>query len=105
MVYPGEILGRHPSSLYQALLEGPVLFAFLWWFASKPRAPMAVSGMFLIGYGSLRIFSEFFREPDAHMGFLMFDWVTAGQLLSLPMVIIGIGFFFLIQQRQKGATN
>ncbi len=102
VIYPGEILGRHPSSLYQALLEGPVLFAFLWWFASKPRAPMAVSGMFLIGYGSLRILSEFFREPDAHMGFLMFDWVTAGQLLSLPMVIIGIGFFFLIQQRQKG---
>ena len=92
LVYPGEIVGRHPSSLYQALLEGPVLFVFLWVYAMKPRPTMAVSGMFLLGYGSLRIFSEFFREPDSHIGFVVFDWVTTGQLLSLPMIFLGAGF-------------
>ena len=56
----------------------------------KPRPVMAVSGLFLLGYGSLRIFSEFFREPDAHLGFVLFEWMTAGQLLSLPMVILGL---------------
>ncbi len=91
LVYPGEIIGRHPSSLYQALLEGPVLFAFLWVFAMQPRPAMAISGMFLLGYGSLRTFSEFFREPDSHIGFVVFDWVTTGQLLSVPMIVIGLG--------------
>ena len=91
ILYPDEIIGRHPSSLYQALLEGPVLFVFLWVFAMKPRPAMAVSGMFLLGYGSLRIFSEFFREPDSHIGFVVFDWVTTGQLLSVPMIVIGLG--------------
>lgn len=88
-VYPGDLLARHPSSLYQALLEGPVLFAILWLFASRPRPPMAVSGMFLLGYGSLRVFSEFFREPDAHIGFVLADWITTGQLLSFPMALLG----------------
>lgn len=90
LIYPGEVLARHPSSLYQALLEGPVLFAFLWLYSEKPKPAMAVSGMFLIGYGSLRVFSEFFREPDAHIGFVLFDWVTTGQLLSVPMVLLGL---------------
>ena len=92
LIYPGEIVGRHPSSLYQALLEGPVLFALLWVFAMKSRPTMAVSGMFLFGYGSVRICSEFFREPDGHIGFVVFDWVTTGQLLSLPMIFLGVGF-------------
>ena len=90
LIYPGESFARHPSSLYQALLEGPVLFTFLWFYSMKPRPVMAVSGLFLLGYGSLRIFSEFFREPDAHLGFVLFEWMTAGQLLSLPMVILGL---------------
>ena len=92
VIYPGEIVGRHPSSLYQAFLEGPVLFAVLWLFASKARPTMAVSGMFLLGYGVLRTFSEFFREPDSHMGYVALDFLTAGQLLSLPMVVLGIAF-------------
>ncbi len=91
LVFPNETLGRHPSSLYQAFLEGVVLFAFLWFFARRPRPLMATSGMFLIGYGVLRTFSEFFREPDFHLGFVMFGWVTNGQLLSLPMVLLGAG--------------
>jgi len=94
LIYPGEAVGRHPSSLYQAVLEGVVLFAFLWIYSMRPRPVMAVSGMFLIGYGSLRMFSEFFREPDAHMGYILFDWVTTGQLLSLPMVLLGIFLLF-----------
>ncbi len=102
VVYPGEAVARHPSSLYQALLEGPVLFVLLWLFAMKPRPLMAVSGMFLIGYGSLRIFSEFFREPDGHIGFVLLDWVTTGQLLSLPMLLLGlglVGYSYLNQQK------
>lgn len=94
LIYPGEEFGRHPSSLYQATLEGPVLFALLWLYSMKPKPVMAVSGMFLIGYGSLRIFSELFREPDAHLGFILFNWVTTGQLLSLPMVLLGLFLLF-----------
>ncbi len=92
LVYPGEVVARHPSSLYQAMLEGPVLFVLLWVFAMKPRPVMAVSGLFLVGYGLLRIFSETFRLPDSHLGFVLFDQVTQGQLLSLPMVLLGAGF-------------
>ena len=92
-IYPGELVARHPSSLYQAALEGLLLFAILWFYARKPRPLGAVSAAFLLGYGSLRIFSEFFREPDAHLGFLLFDAVTLGQLLSLPMVLFGLALF------------
>ena len=91
-IYPGEAFGRHPSSLYQAILEGPVLFAILWIFAARPRPTMAVSGLFLVGYGSLRFISELFREPDRHMGFIAFQWLTQGQLLSIPMLLFGIAF-------------
>ena len=94
VIYPGELVGRHPSSLYQATLEGPVLFAFLWWFASRERRAGEVSAAFLMGYGSLRFLSEFFREPDAQMGFMLLDWMTAGQLLSLPMILIGAWLLF-----------
>ncbi len=91
-IYPGDIVGRHPSSLYQALLEGPALFLLLWLYTRQIRPPVSVSGMFLVGYGGFRFISEFLREPDAHLGFIAFDWMTTGQLLSLPMVLIGVGF-------------
>jgi phosphatidylglycerol:prolipoprotein diacylglycerol transferase len=102
LVYPGEAVARHPSSLYQATLEGPVLLVILWVFAMKPRPVMAVSGLFLVGYGLLRMISEIFREPDAHLGFVMFGQVTQGQLLSLPMVLLGIGFiaYSYLQSKQ-----
>jgi phosphatidylglycerol---prolipoprotein diacylglyceryl transferase len=91
VVYPrGGDLPRHPSELYEFLLEGIVLFVILWLYSAKPKPRMAVSGLFLIGYGVLRSIAECFREPDAHLGFLMFDSLTMGQLLSLPMVMIGI---------------
>jgi phosphatidylglycerol:prolipoprotein diacylglycerol transferase len=92
MVYPMDPTGatRHPSALYQCFLEGVVFFAVLYIYSSKQRPLKAVSGMFLIGYGCIRIFSEFFREPDPHIGFDFFGWITRGQLLSLPMVLGGI---------------
>ncbi len=89
MVFPtGGLLPRHPSQIYEFLLEGVVLFFILNWFIKKPRPVGAVSGLFLIGYGAFRSFVEFYREPDAHLG-LFGDWISMGQILSLPMILIG----------------
>lgn len=90
MVYPA--IGpqpRHPSELYEAGLEGLVLFVILWWFSRRPRPRMAVSGLFLLGYGCFRFFLEFFRQPDAFLGFVAFGWMTMGQVLSAPMIVAG----------------
>jgi len=90
MVFPHvDDIARHPSQLYQAALEGVVLFLVLWLFSKRHRPTMAVSGLFLIGYGACRFLVEFVREPDTHLGFIAFDWMTMGQLLTLPMFIIG----------------
>jgi phosphatidylglycerol---prolipoprotein diacylglyceryl transferase len=89
MVFPGAgDEPRHPSQLYQFGLEGLVLLAFLWWFSSKPRPTGQVSAMFLLGYGTLRFFTEFFREPDAFIGFLALGF-TMGQWLCLGMIAGG----------------
>ena len=80
---------RHPSQLYQAALEGLLLFIILWLFSSKPRPRAAVSGLFLLGYGFFRSMVEHFRQPDEHISFIAFDWLTMGQLLSVPMLIAG----------------
>lgn len=80
---------RHPSQLYEALLEGPVLFAILWVFSSRERPAMTVSGLFLLGYGVFRFGVEFVRVPDQHLGYLAFGWFTMGQLLTLPMIVFG----------------
>jgi phosphatidylglycerol:prolipoprotein diacylglycerol transferase len=92
MVFPQapDALARHPSQLYQFALEGVLFFIILWWFSSKPRPRMAVSGLFLICYGVFRFAVEFVRQPDAQLGYLAFDWLTMGQVLSLPMVIAGL---------------
>ena len=93
MVFPFvDSQPRHPSMLYEALLEGLVLFLILWVYSSKPRPRMAVSGMFLLCYGLFRFAVEFMREPDAHIGYLAFDWLTMGHLLTLPMILCGIAF-------------
>ncbi len=91
MVFPQapDELARHPSQLYQFALEGVALFVALWLYSSRPRPTMAVSGLFLILYGIFRIINEFFRQPDPQLGYLAFNWLTMGQLLSLPMVIAG----------------
>ena len=85
----GGPLPRHPSMLYEAILEGLVLMAVLWLVARKPRPVGLLSGLFLIGYALARIPVEFVRVPDAHLSYLLFDWVTMGQLLSLPMILLG----------------
>ncbi|ASP37718.1 prolipoprotein diacylglyceryl transferase [Bacterioplanes sanyensis] len=91
MVFPrADELARHPSQLYQAGLEGLMLFIVLWWYSSKPRPRMAVGAAFLLGYGIFRTIAEFFREPDAHIGFDLFGWMSRGQLLSLPMIVAGL---------------
>lgn len=92
MVFPGERAGgipRHPTMLYEALLEGVVLFIILWVYSNKPRPALAVSSLFLIFYGLFRMLVEFVREPDGHIGYLAFGWLTMGHVLSAPMVIIG----------------
>jgi len=95
MVFPlGGPLPRHPSQLYQAFLEGIVLFLILWFFSRKPRPAMAVSGLFLVFYGLFRFVAEFVREPDAQLGYLAFGWLTMGQVLSTPMILTGIGLMW-----------
>jgi phosphatidylglycerol:prolipoprotein diacylglycerol transferase len=91
MVFPnGGPFPRHPSPLYEFFLEGIVLFIILWWFSAKKRPTMAISALFLILYGVFRIFCECFRQPDPQLGFIAFGWLTMGQLLSIPMVLIGL---------------
>jgi len=94
MIFPytdPQLLVRHPSQLYEALLEGAVLFLILWFYSARPRPMMAVSALFLIFYGLFRSFVELFRVPDAQLGYLAFEWLTMGQLLSLPMILLGVG--------------
>jgi phosphatidylglycerol:prolipoprotein diacylglycerol transferase len=80
----------HPNQLYEALLEGVVMFLILWIYSAKPRPAMAVSGLFLICYGVFRFAIEFVRMPDAHLGYLAFDWLTMGQILTFPMLLSGV---------------
>ena len=88
---------RHPSQLYEFFLEGIVLFIILWTFSAKPRPRMAVSGLFALCYGIFRFTVEFFRQPDAFMGdggFIAFGWLTMGQLLCIPMMLVGAGLLW-----------
>ena len=96
MVFPhaGD-LPRHPSQLYEFGLEGLGLFILVWWYAAKPRPAGCVSAVFLIGYACSRMIVECFREPDMQLGFIAFDWLTMGQLLSVPMLLGGIGLWWV----------
>jgi len=85
---------RHPSQLYEFALEGIVLFAVLWLYSRKPRPRYAVSGLFALLYGLFRFGVEFVREPDVQLGFVAFDWLTMGQILSLPLIIVGMGLLW-----------
>jgi phosphatidylglycerol:prolipoprotein diacylglycerol transferase len=89
----GPLVMRHPSTLYEMLLEGVVMFFIMQWFIRKPRPRMAASGVFVMGYGFFRTTVEFFRQPDAQLGINGFlygtDWVTRGITLSVPMIIAG----------------
>ncbi|WP_396616847.1 prolipoprotein diacylglyceryl transferase [Lysobacter soli] len=91
---------RHPSQLYQAALEGLTMFVLLWWFSSKPRPRYAVSGLFALLYGCFRFLVEFVRVPDAQIGYLAFGWLTMGQVLSLPLIALGLFWLFVWSRRQ-----
>ena len=83
-------VSRHASQLYEALLEGFLLFVILWFYSARPRPYLAVTAMFLIFYGVFRFAVEFVRLPDKDPGYLAYGWVTMGQVLSAPMVIAGV---------------
>lgn len=96
VIFPNAgYLPRHPSQVYEALLQGLLIFSVLFIIAhiaakkGKPPAQGSIVGTFLLLYGAVRIFAEFFREPDAHLGFLAGNWLTMGMLLSTPMLIVG----------------
>lgn len=104
MVFPNVgMLPRHPSQLYEAFLEGLVLFIIMWCYTKKQRPTMAATGLVLFFYGCFRFFVEFFRLPDAHIGYLALDWVTMGQILSVPMIIIGAILFYVAHRRVSKA--
>ncbi|CAG1004837.1 Phosphatidylglycerol--prolipoprotein diacylglyceryl transferase [Burkholderiales bacterium] len=103
MVFPQvDQLPRHPSQLYQFALEGLSLFLLLWWFSRRPRPMGAISGAFLLGYGSFRFLAEFAREPDGFLGFLALGF-TMGQWLSLPMMLIGLAMLVWAYRRDGPA--
>jgi phosphatidylglycerol:prolipoprotein diacylglycerol transferase len=105
MVFPqsGSPLPRHPSQLYQAALEGLLLFVVLWIYGKKPRGLGQVSGAFLVGYGVLRFIAEFFREPDSFLGLLAFD-MSMGQWLCVPMIVAGIVLWWWGRGRSPSTT-
>jgi phosphatidylglycerol:prolipoprotein diacylglycerol transferase len=102
MVFPGAgPLPRHPSQLYEAALEGLALFVIVWAFSAKPRPIMAVSGLFAIGYGVFRCIAEFFRQPDAHLGYLAFNFLTMGMALCLPLILFGAALMYLAYRPRR----
>jgi phosphatidylglycerol:prolipoprotein diacylglycerol transferase len=92
---------RHPSQLYAILLEGVLLFTILWIYSSKPRKVGSISGLFLSGYGFIRIFEEFFRQPDPQYGYLAWGWLTMGQILCVPMIVFGLYLIFFHDRTAK----
>jgi phosphatidylglycerol---prolipoprotein diacylglyceryl transferase len=91
MVYPHvDEQPRHPSELYEFGLEGVALFILVWCYARKPRPVGRVSAVFLIGYAACRLIAECFRQPDPQLGYIAFGWLTMGQILSLPMLLLGL---------------
>jgi phosphatidylglycerol:prolipoprotein diacylglycerol transferase len=104
MIFPNvDAQPRHPSQLYEAGLEGVVLFSILWIFARKPRPHGAVSGVFLLGYGTLRFLVEYTREPDNFLGLLSLG-LSMGQWLSLPMIAAGIGLLVWAYRPRRTGT-
>ena len=99
----GEV--RHATQLYEAGLEGLLLFIILWWYTSKPRPLMAPTGLFLVLYSLARITVEFWRVPDQHINYLAGGWLTMGMLLSLPMLLIGLTLMFMAYRRNQSSGN
>jgi len=92
---------RHASQLYQAGLEGVTLFLVLWFYSARRPPRMAVSGMFALGYGVFRFAVEFVRLPDAHIGYLAWGWLTMGQVLSTPLILLGMALLWLAYRKPR----
>jgi phosphatidylglycerol---prolipoprotein diacylglyceryl transferase len=100
----GVLIARHPSQLYEATLEGLVLFSVVWWYTRKPRPRLAPTGLFLLVYGCARFTVEWVRLPDANIGYLVGDWLTMGMVLTIPMIVIGAGLM-IYAYRHNAATG
>ena len=98
--YAGGV-GRHPSQLYEAALEGGLLFVVLWLYVSKPRPMGTATALFIFGYGVIRFLIEFVREPDSHIGYIAFGWLTIGQCLTIPMILGGAVLFWLSSRMKR----
>jgi phosphatidylglycerol:prolipoprotein diacylglycerol transferase len=101
----GELIARHPSQLYEASLEGLVLFTVLWLYTSRPRPRLAPTGLFLLLYGCARFTVEWVRLPDANLGYLAGDWLTMGMLLTTPMILIGLAVLAYAYRRNAASGN
>ncbi len=102
--YNGQVL--HPSQLYEAVLEGLILFILIWWFTSRPRPRLAPAGLFLAYYGAVRFLVEFVRVPDEQLKYLAHTgWLTMGQVLSLPMIAIGLYWLISAYKRPVPSGN
>lgn len=101
----GPAIGRHPSQLYEACFEGLLLAAVLWWFTSRPRPRYAPSALFLICYAAARISIEFVRVPDVQLGYLAGGWVTMGQILTTPMLLLGLYLAWRAWRRPQPSGN
>lgn len=101
----GLLIGRHPSQLYEAALEGLVLFVLLWWFTARPRPRLAPTGLFLVLYGCARFTVEWVRLPDANIGYLAGSWLTMGMLLTTPMIFIGLAVMIYAYRRARPSGN
>jgi phosphatidylglycerol:prolipoprotein diacylglycerol transferase len=98
-------MARHPTQIYEALLEGLLLAAVLWWFTSTPRPRWSASGLFLVMYALGRLTVEFWRLPDEHIGYLAGGWLTMGHLLTLPMLIAGVALIAVAYRRNQPSGN
>ena len=99
------VLHVHATQLYEGVLEGLVVFAILWIYTARPRPRLAPAGLFLLCYGVFRFAVEFLRVPDENRGYLLFDWVTMGQILSAPMIIAGIVMLVVAHRRNEPTGN
>jgi phosphatidylglycerol:prolipoprotein diacylglycerol transferase len=100
MIWPNvDNLPRHPSPIYQMLVDGVLLFIVLWFFSKKPRPRMAVAGMFSLLYGCARFFTEYFRTPDYIVSLPGNITISAGQMLSVPMIVLGIILLVIAYKR------
>lgn len=95
------VVAKYPTQLLEAFLEGLVLLMILLWYTRKPRPFGSVAGLFMVGYGAFRFFVEFYRVPDVQLGYLYGDWLTMGQVLSTPMILLGLGLMIHAHKKQS----